>query len=111
MPTFSASTPSSSARLTSAVKPWSDSLADLLSATLRTTSGSPRRTSTSVTASPMLSRPRNGEQVRLTLGLGDVDEIGFGETQRPRDHRAGHRDVVVVGKLPHQLAGRVGDRR
>jgi hypothetical protein len=49
--------------------------------------------------------------VRLTFGLGGVDKIGFGETLRLRDHRAGHRDVVVVGKLAHQFAGRVGDRR
>ena len=48
-----------SARLTRLMKPFSEMRAPRLSATLRATSRSPRRTSTSVTASPSAGAPRS----------------------------------------------------
>ena len=53
----------------------------------------------------------NRQQVRLALGLGDVDQIGFGEPARLLQHRAGDRDVVVLGEPPHHLDRRIADRR
>ena len=53
----------------------------------------------------------DGDQMRLALGLGDVDQIGFLQPRRLREHRTGHRDVVVVRELAHQLGRRVRDRR
>ena len=50
-------------------------------------------------------------QMRLTLGPGQLDQFGFLQPARLRQHRTGHRDVVVVRELAHQLQRRVGDRR
>jgi hypothetical protein len=49
-------------------------------------------------------------KVGLALGLGDVDEVGLFQSGGFREHRAGDRDVVIVGELPHQLQRRIGDR-
>ncbi len=50
-------------------------------------------------------------QMRLTLGLGQFDQLGFLQPDRLREHRTGHRDIVVVRKLAHQLHRRVRQRR
>ena len=49
--------------------------------------------------------------MRLALGLGDVDQIGFGKPSRMLQHRPGDRDVVVLGEPPHHLDRRIADRR
>ena len=47
--------------------------------------------------------------MRLALGLGDVDEIGFGQ-RRDCAAPARDRDVVVLGETAHHFRRRVGDR-
>ena len=49
------------------------------------------------------------DQMRLTFGLGDADEIGLFQPLRLRDDRARDGNIVVVGELAHQLAWRVVD--
>ena len=58
-----------------------------LSATLRATSRSPRRTSTSVTASPSVGRAEIACRCAWLLVLRDIDEIGFGQPRRQFQHR------------------------
>jgi hypothetical protein len=47
----------------------------------------------------------------LSLGSGDVDEIGFAQSRGLGDDRRCDGDIVVVRKLPHQVGRGVGDRR
>ena len=47
--------------------------------------------------------PCNGEQMRLVRGFGNGDEIGLGQLPRPREHRSGYRDIVVVRETPHHF--------
>jgi hypothetical protein len=51
----------------------------------------------------------NGEQVRLALGLGNIDEIGLGEPRRLLEHRAGDRDVVILREPPYHVDWRIAD--
>ena len=51
------------------------------------------------------------EQMRLALGPGDIDQVGVSQPRRLLQHRARHRDVVVLGEPPHRLDRRVADRR
>jgi hypothetical protein len=48
--------------------------------------------------------------MRLALGLGDVDQVGFAEPARLLQHRPGDRDVVVLGEPAHHLDRRIADR-
>ena len=52
----------------------------------------------------------NGAQVFLSLGVCDVDQIGFGEPRRELQDRLGDRDVVVVGERAQNIDRRVGQR-
>jgi hypothetical protein len=57
------------------------------------------------------SRPLgNGAQVILSLGAGDIDQVGFGKPRRKLQHRLGDSDVVVVGKRAQNLGWRIGQR-
>ena len=51
--------------------------------------------------------PRDRVQMRLTLGLGQVDEISFSEPYCLFQHRPGDRDIVVVGETPQHFDWRV----
>ncbi len=50
-------------------------------------------------------------QVGLTLGFGEIDEIGLGQARRQFEHRTGNRDIVVIGQDAQHLDRRVADRR
>ena len=110
MPTFSARMPSSSARLTRLEEAFCEMRAPRFSATLRATSRSPRRTSTSVTASPSARRSEMARRCSCPLVLGDIDQVGFGEPRRELQHRLGDGDVVVVGERAQDIDRRVGQR-
>ena len=77
------------------------SCADWLSATLRTTSRIAAADQHVGDGLADAGAAGDREQMRLALGLGDVDQIGFVEPRRLRQHRTGDRDVVVVGELAH----------
>jgi hypothetical protein len=49
--------------------------------------------------------------MRLTLGLGDVEQIGLGKPPGFHENRAGHRDVVVARQPADHLERRIADRR
>ena len=49
--------------------------------------------------------------MRLTFGIGEIDEIGLLQPRRQFQHRPGDGDVVVIGQRAHHFDRRVGDRR
>ena len=81
-----------------------------LSATLRTTRVA-ALTSTSVTGSAIPVRLGDREQMRLALGLGDVDEIGVGEPRRLLQHRPATEMSSSLASCAHQLDRCIADRR
>jgi hypothetical protein len=58
-----------------------------------------------------MAAARDGEQMLLALGIGDIDEVARCETGRLGQHRAGDRDLVVVGELPDDVDRPVLGRR
>ena len=54
---------------------------------------------------------RDGLQMRLAFGLGEIDQIGFGQARRQLQHRAGDGNIVVIGERAQHLHRRIGDRR
>ncbi len=50
-------------------------------------------------------------QMRLTFGIGEIDQIGLLQPRRQFQHRPGDGDVIVIGQRAHQFEWRVGDRR
>ena len=77
-----------------------------LSATLRATSRSPRRTSTSVTASPSTAAPKSPADAPGFWFWRDR-QIGLLQARRQFEHRAGDGDIVVVGQRPQHSDRRV----
>ncbi len=55
--------------------------------------------------------PRDRVQMRLTFGLGEIDEIGLLQALRQLEHGAGDGDVVVMRQRPQHLGRRVGEWR
>ncbi len=53
---------------------------------------------------------RDGEQMRLALGLGDLQQVGLGQAARLPQDRAGHQDIVVPGEPGDQFARRIAHR-
>jgi hypothetical protein len=51
------------------------------------------------------------EQVRLAFLLRDADKIGGRQPGRLRQHRARHRDLVVMRETPDNVVRRLHDRR
>ena len=110
-PTFSARSPSPSARLTSAEKPPSDSLADLVVGDVAHHFGVAAADQHVGDGFADAFAAGDGGQMRLALGPGQFDQLGFLQPDGLREHRTGHRDVVVVRELAHQFDRRVGERR
>jgi hypothetical protein len=59
---------------------------------------------------------RNGNEMHHSGSIfapdsNDFDEFGVGEARRLRQCRLGKSDVVVPGKVPHDIERRVTDRR
>jgi hypothetical protein len=52
----------------------------------------------------------DGGQMRLTPGLGELDEFVFMQPQRLREHGTGDLNVFILGELVHQIAWRIADR-
>ena len=53
---------------------------------------------------------RQGVQVSLSFGLGNVDEIGLRQSYRLREHGPRDRYIVIVRKLTHQLGRCIRNR-
>src|SRR5580698_2984151 len=52
----------------------------------------------------------NRQKMALRLGAGDFDEIAVGKARGLRQDRRRHRDIVVSGELPNDVAWRLIDR-
>jgi hypothetical protein len=53
----------------------------------------------------------NSAKVILSLGVRDIDQIGFGKPRRKFEHRLGDGDVVIVGKCAQHFGRCVGQWR
>ena len=93
--------------LDQAEKPVSEMRAPRLSATRRATSRSPRRTSTSVTASPSACRAEMACRWAWLLVLATSTRSASCKPRRQLEHRPGDGDVVVVGERAQHLDRRV----
>jgi hypothetical protein len=51
---------------------------------------------------------RDGEEMRLALGLGGFDEVGIGQPFGAFENRTGHLDVVVGGQPADHPDGGMG---
>ena len=111
VPTCTASTSSPTERSTSVRNAALEKRAPLFCATERTTSRSPRSTSTSVTDFAQRVALRDREQMLLALRRGGREQVAVIEPRRMPQHRLRDRDVVVGAERADHAERRVRDAR